>query len=203
MEQKIKINAHNKEEFPQTQSVGSDASSIEIYTAEDNSIQLDVKLENETVWLSIEQMALLFGRDRTVIGRHIRNIFLEGELKESLVCAKIAHTEKYGRRVGHSQKVESKYYNLDVIISVGYRVKSLQGTHFRQWANKVLKDYLIKGYSVNQKITQQRYKELKDVVRLMSRTYQLQEAVTAEETEFFMQPTDINVLPIIHWWLLR
>lgn len=180
MKQKIKNNAHNKEEFPQTQSVGSDASSIEIYTAEDNSIQLDVKLENETVWLTQQQMSMLFDTDRTSILRHIRNIYQSEELEESSTCAKIAQVRFEGKR-----QVERTlaFYNLDVIISVGYRVNSVKATKFRRWANKVLKDYLIKGYAVNQKITQQRYKELKDVVRLMSRTYQLQEAVTAEETD--------------------
>ena len=156
----------------------SNTPSIVLYTAEDNSIQLDVKLENDTVWLSIEQMALLFGRDRTVVSRHIRNIYSEGELTRDITCAKFAHMG-----IDNDQVYEVQLYNLDVIISVGYRVKSVQGTHFRQWANKVLKDYLIKGYAVNQKITQQRYEELKNVVRLMSRTYQLQESVTTEEAD--------------------
>lgn len=156
----------------------SNTSSIVLYTAEDNSIQLDVTLENETVWLSIEQMALLFGRDRTVVSRHIRNIYSEGELTRDITCAKFAHMG-----IDNDQVYEVQLYNLDVIISVGYRVKSVQGTRFRQWANKVLKDYLIKGYAVNQKITQQRYEELKDVVRLMSRTYQLQESVSTEEAD--------------------
>ena len=156
----------------------SNTSSIVLYTAEDNSIQLDVKLENDTVWLSIEQMALLFGRDRTVVSRHIRNIYSEGELTRDITCAKFAHMG-----IDNDQVYEVQLYNLDVIISVGYRVKSVQGTRFRQWANKVLKDYLIKGYAVNQKITQQRYEELKDVVRLMSRTYQLQESVSTEEAD--------------------
>ncbi|MCQ2261253.1 MAG: virulence protein RhuM/Fic/DOC family protein [Bacteroidales bacterium] len=156
----------------------SNTSSIVLYTAEDNSIQLDVKLENDTVWLSIEQMALLFGRDRTVVSRHIRNIYSEGELTRDITCAKFAHMG-----IDNDQVYEVQSYNLDIIISVGYRVKSVQGTRFRQWANKVLKDYIIKGYAVNQKITQQRYEELKDVVRLMSRTYQLQESVSSEEAD--------------------
>ena len=178
MEQEITSNAHNKQEYPPMQIGESNTSSIVLYTAEDNSIQLDVKLENDTVWLSIEQMALLFGRDRTVVSRHIRNIYSEGELTRDITCAKFAHMG-----IDNDQVYEVQLYNLDVIISVGYRVKSVQGTHFRQWANKVLKDYLVKGYAVNQKITQQRYEELKDVVRLMSRTYQLQESVTTEEAD--------------------
>ena len=178
MEQRITSNAHNKQEYPPMQIGESNTSSIVLYTAEDNSIQLDVKLENDTVWLSIEQMALLFGRDRTVVSRHIRNIYSEGELTRDITCAKFAHMG-----IDNDQVYEVQLYNLDVIISVGYRVKSVQGTRFRQWANKVLKDYLIKGYAVNQKITQQRYEELKDVVRLMSRTYQLQESVSSEEAD--------------------
>lgn len=154
---------------------------IEIYSSQDGSIQLNVKLENDTVWLTQSQMAELFGKDRTTITRHISNIFKEGELDESLVCAKNAHTKDYGRRSGFTQVKEVTLYNLDVIISVGYRVKSLQGIRFRQWANSVLKQYLIKGYVINQQIKLDRYNELKDVVRLMSRTVSLQNKVTSEE----------------------
>ena len=114
-------------------------------------IKIDVRVENETVWLSVDQMAILFGRDRTVIGRHIRNIYKEGELEESLVSAKFAHTKDYGRRAGYTQTKDVVYYNLDVIISVGYRVKSVNGTRFRQWANGILKQYLMKGYAIDQR----------------------------------------------------
>ena len=175
------LNAHNKSEFSLAQISTSDASSIVMYTTEDNSIQLDVKLEGETVWLSQQQMVLLFGRDKSVISRHIKNIFEEGELDKSLVCANFATPKKYGRQEGYEQIQYVDYYNIDVIISVGYRVKSVQGTRFRQWANKVLKDYLIKGYAVNQNITLQHYDELKKVVQLMSRTYQHQEELSSEE----------------------
>lgn len=155
--------------------------SIEIYHSQDGSVQLNVKLENETVWLTQSQMAELFGKDRTTINRHISNIFKEGKLDESLVCAKNAHTKNYGRRSGFTQVKEITLYNLDVIISVGYRVKSVQGTRFRQWATSVLKQYLIKGYVVNQQIKLDRYNELKDVVRLMSRSIVLQDNVTTDE----------------------
>lgn len=155
--------------------------SIEIYRSQDGSVQLNVKLENETVWLTQSQMAELFGKDRTTINRHISNIFKEGELDEFLVCAKNAHTKNYGRRSGFTQIKEITLYNLDVIISVGYRVKSVQGTRFRQWANSVLKQYLIKGYAINQQIKLDRYNELKDVVRLMSRAVSLQDKVTTDE----------------------
>ena len=109
----------------------------------DNEVKLEVRLENETVWLSIDEMSQLFGRDISVIGKHIRNIFKEGELVKDSVWAKFAYTASDGK------VYQVDYYNLDVIISVGYRVKSHRGTQFRQWANKVLKEYLLKGYSVN------------------------------------------------------
>jgi len=118
----------------------------------DNSIRLEVKIENETVWLTQSQMGILFNRDRTVIGRHISNIFEEGELLEVEVCANFAHTTKHGALKGKTQKKDIQYYNLDVIISVGYRVKSIQGTQFRKWASRVLKDYLLRGYVFNQRI---------------------------------------------------
>ena len=125
---------------------------IIIYQSDDGKTQLDVKLENETVWLTQAQMAELFQKDRTVIGRHIRNIFKEGELDEKVVSAKIAHTTQHGGIEGKTQRQEVTIYNLDVVISVGYRVHSVRGTRFRQWANGVLKDYLIKGYAINKRI---------------------------------------------------
>lgn len=172
-----KLNEHNKAEHAPSHT-GANKSSIVMFTAEDGSLQLEVKVENETVWLSIEQMALLFGRDRTVVSRHIRNIYSEGELTKDITCAKFAHMG-----IDNDQVYEVQLYNLDVIISVGYRVKSVKGTRFRQWANKVLKDYLVKGYAVNQKITQQRYDELCNVVRLMARTCSLQEELSSDEAE--------------------
>ncbi len=150
--------------------------SIEIYRSQDGSVQLNVKLENETVWLTQSQMAELFGRDRTVIARHINNCYKEGELDKNITCAKFAHMGK-----DQDQMYETAMYNLDVIISVGYRVKSVQGTRFRQWASSVLKQYLIKGYVINQQIKLDRYNELKDVVRLMARAIGMQEKVTNDE----------------------
>ena len=113
----------------------------------DEQFQLEVQLKDETVWLNVNQIALLFDRDRTVISRHIRNIYKEGELDENITCAKFAHMG-----MDADQVYETTYYNLDVIISVGYRVKSKRGVEFRQWANKVLKDYLLKGYVINQRL---------------------------------------------------
>ena len=146
--------------------------SIEIYHSQDGSVQLNVKLENETVWLSANQMAMLFDRDAKTIRKHINNVFADGEL------AKESNT--HFLRVANSDK-PVPFYNLDVIISVGYRVKSRQGVQFRQWATSVLKQYLIKGYVVNQQIKLDRYNELKDVVRLMSRSIVLQDNVSTDE----------------------
>ena len=146
--------------------------SIEIYRSQDGSVQLNVKLENETVWLSANQMAMLFDRDAKTIRKHINNVFADGELtKES---------NTHFLRVANSDK-PVPFYNLDVIISVGYRVKSQQGVQFRRWATSVLKQYLIKGYAINQQIKLDRYNELKDVVRLMSRAIGLQDKVTTDE----------------------
>ena len=118
----------------------------------DESVRLDVRLVRDTVWLTLKQLAILFDRDRTVIGRHVKNIFSEGELDSALVCAKFAHTGEYGRAEGFLQTRDVQFYNLDVIISVGYRVKSIRGTRFRQWANRVLKEYLIRGYTINPRL---------------------------------------------------
>lgn len=118
----------------------------------DSTVQLEVRLEQETVWLSQAQMAQLFQRDRTVIGRHIKNIFKEGELNPSVVCANFAHTTQHGAIQDKWQNNEIVMYNLDVIISVGYRVKSLRGTQFRIWATQTLKSYLLHGYAVTQRI---------------------------------------------------
>ena len=113
----------------------------------DETIRLEVRMGEETVWLTQQQMAELFDKDRTVIGRHIRNIYKEEELEKSITCAKFAHMGTDG-----DQEYEYTAYNLDVIISVGYRVKSKRGTKFRQWANGILKEYLLKGYVVNARI---------------------------------------------------
>lgn len=156
----------------------SKLNSIEIYRSKDGTVQLNVKLENESVWLTQSQMAELFGVDRTSIVRYIRNIYKSEELDESSTCAKSAQVRMEGQR----QIVrEIPLYNLDVIISVGYRVNSKNATSFRRWATSVLKQYIIKGYAINQQIKLDRYKELKDVVRLMSRAIGLQEEVSNEE----------------------
>lgn len=119
---------------------------IIMYQTEDGLTKIDVQMSDETVWLTREQMAELFQRDRSVIGKHIKNIFDEGELLKESVWAKFAHTAEDGK------VYQVDYYNLDVIISVGYRVKSLRGTQFRIWANSVLKEYLLKGFAMNDEL---------------------------------------------------
>ncbi len=125
---------------------------IVIYQPDEISVRIDVRIEDETVWLNRHQIALLFGRDVKTIGKHINNVFSEGELIKEMVVAKFATTTQHGAIKGKYQTKLVEYYNLDVIISVGYRVKSKQGTQFRIWANKILKDYLLKGYAVNNRI---------------------------------------------------
>lgn len=122
----------------------------EIILFENQGVKLEVNVKDETVWLSLEQMSKLFNRDKSVISRHIKNA-LDEELKDEKVIAKFATTTKHGAIEGKTQTHMVDYYNLDMIISIGYRVKSLQGVAFRKWANNVLKDYMLKGYAVNQK----------------------------------------------------
>jgi len=122
---------------------------ILIYQSNDGIIKVDVHLEDETVWLTQEQMAILFGKARNTITEHIQNVFREGELDEKVVCRDFRHTTQHGAIHGKTQEISVKYYNLDVIISVGYRVKSQQGTQFRIWATQRLKEYIVKGFALN------------------------------------------------------
>ena len=132
-----------------------------IYQTKDGETSIDVRLEGETVWLTANQMAVLFGRDEKTIRKHINNVFLEGELTKD--------NNTHFLRIDNVKQPVA-FYTLDVIISVGYRVKSQRGTQFRIWANKILKDYLIKGFAVNDKITQRKYEELSQLVHILGRT---------------------------------
>lgn len=120
-----------------------------LFKTEDEKISVDVRFEDETVWLTQDQMALLFGKARTTITEHIQNIFKEGELNEEVVCRNFRLTTQHGAIEGKTQEVSVKLYNLDVIISVGYRVKSIRGTQFRQWATKRLNEYIRKGFTMD------------------------------------------------------
>ena len=135
----------------------------------DNSIELEVRIESETVWLTQAQIALLYAVDRTVIVRHIGNVYKTNELDTASTCAKIAQVQKEGKR---TVMREVNYYNLDMIISVGYRVNSINATRFRQWANRVLKEYLLHGYAINQRIErlEQRVSKTEEKIDLFVRT---------------------------------
>jgi hypothetical protein len=124
-------------------------SDIIIYQNQNGNIKIDVRLEDETVWLTQDQMCLLFGKAKSTINEHIKNIFSEGELIEKVVVRKFRITTQHAAIKGKTQEVEVYLYNLDVIISVGYRVKSTQGTQFRIWATQRLKEYIIKGFTLN------------------------------------------------------
>ncbi|MCK0115348.1 RhuM family protein [Gelidibacter sp. F63206] len=146
---------------------------IEIYQAKDGSTQINVQFEQDTVWLTQAQMGQLFDKNKRTISEHISNIFKEGELEDKVVVRKSRTTTQHGAIEGKTQTSNVNLYNLDVIISVGYRVKSKQGTQFRIWANSVLKDYLVKGYSINEKRLAQKEQEvklLKDGIQILSRT---------------------------------
>jgi prophage maintenance system killer protein len=139
---------------------------IVIYKTAQNEVELRVKLEKETIWLSLDQMALLFDRDKSVISRHIRNTFNEHELNRDSVVAKYATTASDGKTY------HVDYYNLDVIISVGYRVKSLNGVKFRQWATKTLKQYIVKGYAINEQRlleAKSKFNKLKEAVLFLQK----------------------------------
>jgi len=161
--------------------INSGENQIVVYQP-DETIRLDVRLENETVWLTQEQMSLLFGRTQPVIARHIGNIFREGELDREVVYAKFAYTTRHGAIAGKTQIKEVGLYNLDVVISVGYRVKSVQGTRFRQWATKVLKEFMLRGYAFNQRLNQ-----LEDRIdRRMAKT-EADVAELKDKVDFFVQ----------------
>ncbi|MBB3103233.1 virulence protein RhuM/Fic/DOC family protein [Azomonas macrocytogenes] len=147
---------------------------IQIFTSADGQAQLDVALDKETVWLTQEQMCELFGRERSVITKHILNVFKEGELVRDSVCAKFARTAEDGKTY------QTQFYNLDVIISVGYRIKSPRGVQFRQWATGVLRQHLVDGYTLNQRRLAERGIEFEQAVSLLSRTLANQQLVSDE-----------------------
>ena len=153
---------------------------IVIYQSEDGQTQVDVRLENETVWLTQAQMVELFQTTKQNVSLHVGNVFKEGELEEKSTVKEYLTVQKEGERKV-SRKV--KYYNLDVIISVGYRVKSKRGTAFRIWANNVLKQYLIKGYAVNDRMRKEQIGELRQLVGMLGRTIQNQPLLSNDDTD--------------------
>lgn len=140
---------------------------VEVYQSEDGSLSLDVSIKNDTVWLSQKQLVDLFGRDKSTISRHVNKVFSEGELEKDSVVAKYATTGSDGK----TYNVE--HFNLDVVISVGYRVKSVQGVKFRQWATKTLKQHLLKGYTLNESRLSENAKELDNALKMVQRAARL------------------------------
>lgn len=150
---------------------------IVLYQSGELAEHIEVRLNDDTVWLNRNQIALLFGRDVKTIGKHINNVFKEGELVRELVVANFATTTKHGAMQGKTQTTRTEHYNLDVIISVGYRVKSKQGTQFRIWATNVLREYLLKGYALNQRMDriENNYDNLSKEVKQISLQLKTQE----------------------------
>lgn len=160
--------------------VKDDSGEIMIYQPKKNRVSLIVRLRQETVWLSLDQMAALFGRDKSVISRHIKNIFVEKELVRNSVVANFATTADDGKTY------QVDYYNLDVIISVGYRVKSSNGVRFRMWATRVLKEHIVSGYTINQKriteLKQKQLQEFEDAVSLIKCTIETKQLSSDEQS---------------------
>ena len=152
---------------------------IVIYQTEDGQTQIDVRLENETVWLTQAQMAELFKSSRTNVLEHIQHIYEDEELEKEATCRNFRQVRQEGKRTVNRTII---MYNLDMIISVGYRVNSKRGVKFRQWANKVIKDYLIKGYAINERIRHEQIGELRQLVGMLGRTIQNQPVISTDET---------------------
>ena len=155
---------------------------IVIYQTEDGQTQIDVRLENEMIWLTRQQLADLFGRDYKTISKHINNALKE-ELADEVVVAKFANTTQHGAIEGKTQTHEKEYFNLEMVTSVGYRVKSKRGVQFRKWANRILKQYLLKGYAINERIRKEQIGELRQMVQVIGRTLQHQELSDTIETQ--------------------
>lgn len=162
---------------------------IVIYQTPDGQTQIDVRMENDTVWLSTSQMSILFDREESNIRRHVINVFNDGELERENNVQNL-HVNGVKKPV--------PFYNLDVIISVGYRVKSQRGVQFRQWANKILKEYLVKGYAINNRIAAQKYEELSQLVHLLGRTINNEpELITGDDSREL-----VNVVTTTHMLLI-
>lgn len=153
-----------------------------IYRAEDNKVQLDVRMVEGTVWLTASQMAELFGRDVKTIRKHINNALHE-ELADEVVGAKFALTTHHGAMEGKTQTNEVMFYNLEMITSIGFRVKSKRGIQFRKWANRILKDYLVKGFAINEKLRREQLSDLRQLVQIVGRTVQSKAVESADETQ--------------------
>lgn len=161
-----------------------------IYQSSNGLASIDVKLENDTVWLNLVQLSSLFDKDKSVISRHLKNIYIEGELERGSTVAKNATVQLEGNR---EIIREIEYYNLDAILSVGYRVNSKRGTQFRIWANQLLKDFLVKGYAVNEKRLQEQSRQLDDLkqtIKLLGNVVASKELKSDEATGLLQIVTD-------------
>ena len=151
-----------------------------IYNTPQGDTRIDVRVTGETIWLTQRQIADLFGTKVPAISKHLKNIFATGELQEDMVISKMETTTRHGAIIGKTQTKETKFYNLDAILSVGYRVNSKNATAFRIWANQVLKQYLLQGYAINERVAAQKYDELSQLVKVLGRTIQNQEKLTED-----------------------
>ena len=154
---------------------------IIIYRAADNTIQLDVRMEQETVWLTQKQIAELFGVKKAAISKHVANIYSQGELSPDMTVSKMETVVSRGFRGLVVDKVD--YYNLDMILSIGYRVNSKRAVAFRQWASKVLKDYIIRGFAINEKLRREQLSDLRQLVQIVGRTVQSKAIENTDETQ--------------------
>jgi hypothetical protein len=166
-----------------------DFSEVLLYTTPNGKVKVEIYIQDENIWLTQQKIADLFGVDRTVVTKHIGNIFKEGELKEEVVCANFAHTTQHGAVEGKTQKSVSKYYNLDMIISVGYRVNSSKATQFRIWAIERLKEYIIKGFTMDDE-------RLKNPNNIFGKDYFEEQLarirdIRSSERRFYQKITDI------------
>ncbi len=167
-------------------------SEVILYTSPDGTTKVHVRFEGDTVWLNQEQIASLFCKGRTTITEHIRNVFKDGELLESEVCREFRHTTKHGAQKDKTQTVSVKYYNLDVIISVGYRVKSPEGTKFRQWATRRIHEYIVKGFTIDD----ERLKHEGGRSRYFEELLQRVRDIRSSERNFYQKVTDIYATSI-------
>lgn len=152
---------------------------IIIHRAEDDTIQLDVRMDNETVWLTQKQMADLFGVKKAGISKHVSNIFSQGELSPDATVSKMETVQIEGKRTIVRYM---DYYNLDMILSIGYRVNSKRAIAFRQWSTKILKEFIIKGYAINEKIRREQLSDLRQLVQIVGRTVQSKAVESEDET---------------------
>lgn len=148
----------------------TDNSQLVIYQTSQGDTRIDVRVKGDTIWLTQRQIAELFGTKVPAISKHLKNIFASGELQEDMVISKMETTTRHGAIAGKTQTKDTNFYNLDAILSVGYRVNSKNATAFRIWANQVLKQYLLQGYAINERVAAQKYDELSQLVKVLGRT---------------------------------